>query len=83
MHSPRLLNWIILLALGIGIFHHPHAVQANQIDPAPSNQVSAYELIIAMNTLRVSYGYPALIEDPIINAVAQSTAQTIPFHPCQ
>jgi hypothetical protein len=31
-------------------------------------------LIIAMNTLRVSYGLPALIEDPIVNAVAQSTA---------
>jgi LysM repeat protein len=27
-----------------------------------------------MNTLRISYGLPALIEDPIINAVAQSTA---------
>jgi LysM repeat protein len=37
--------------------------------------VTAYDLIIAMNTLRVSYGLPALIEDPIINAVAQSTAQ--------
>jgi hypothetical protein len=31
-------------------------------------------MIIAMNTLRVSYGLPALIEDPIVNAVAQSTA---------
>jgi len=28
-----------------------------------------------MNTLRVSYGHPALVEDPIINAVAQSTAE--------
>mgnify|MGYP006159781827 CR=1 FL=1 len=44
------------------------------IDPVPANQVSAYELILAMNTLRVSYGLPALIEDPIVNAVAQSTA---------
>src|SRR6185503_8278359 len=41
------------------------------------NQVSAYELILAMNTLRVSYGLPALIEDPIVNAVAQSTAATM------
>ncbi|MBC8496149.1 MAG: LysM peptidoglycan-binding domain-containing protein, partial [Chloroflexi bacterium] len=32
------------------------------------------ELILAMNTLRVSSGLPALIEDPIVNAVAQSTA---------
>lgn len=30
-----------------------------------------------MNTLRVSNGFPALIEDPIINAVAQSTAATM------
>lgn len=28
-----------------------------------------------MNTLRASYGLPALIEDPIIDAVAQSTAE--------
>ena len=34
-------------------------------------------LILAMNTLRVSYGLPALIEDPIVNAVAQSTAATM------
>lgn len=37
--------------------------------------VSAYDLIVAMNTLRVSYGYQALIEDSIINAVAQATAE--------
>ena len=30
-----------------------------------------------MNTLRVAYGLPALIEDPIVNAVAQSTAATM------
>ena len=46
--------------------------------PAESRQsaeVSAYDLIIAMNTMRVSYGLPALVEDPILNAVAQSTAE--------
>ena len=42
---------------------------------APSADVTAYDLIIAMNTLRMSYGLPALVEDPIINAVAQSTAE--------
>jgi LysM repeat protein len=42
--------------------------------PAQLSTVSAYDLILATNTLRVSYGLPALIEDPIINAVAQSTA---------
>jgi len=66
--------WFILLTLTIGAFQGPKAVQADEIQPAPSNQTSAYELIIAMNTLRVSYGLPALVEDPIVNAVAQSTA---------
>lgn len=42
--------------------------------PHQSSEVTAYDLIVAMNTMRVSYGLPALIEDPIINAVAQSTA---------
>jgi len=56
----------------IGALHRPEAVRA-----APLKQVSAFELILAMNTLRVSYGLPALIEDPIINAVAQSTAATM------
>jgi LysM repeat protein len=38
-------------------------------------EVSRWDLILAMNTLRVSNGYPALIEDPIVSAVAQSTAE--------
>jgi len=59
---------------GTGALYHPQTVQAEEIDSSPQNQVSAYELILAMNTLRVSYGLPALIEDPIVNAVAQSTA---------
>ena len=42
---------------------------------APLQSVSAYELIAAMNVLRMSNGLPALIEHPIINAVAQGTAQ--------
>ncbi len=41
----------------------------------PHADVTAFDLILAMNTLRMSYGLPALIEDPIINAVAQSTAE--------
>src|SRR5215216_4662590 len=76
MRFQRFLNCLILLVLliafGIGAFHRPQAVRA-----APPNQGSAYELILAMNTLRVSYGLPALVEDPIINAVAQSTAATM------
>jgi hypothetical protein len=78
MHSPRFLSWItLLLVFGSGAFYHPGAVRAEKIDAAPLNQVSAFELIIAMNTLRVSYGLPPLIEDPIVNAVAQSTAATM------
>jgi LysM repeat protein len=48
---------------------------AKNLDPSPQQQVSAYDLISAMNVLRMSYGNPPLIEDPIINAVAQGTAQ--------
>ncbi len=72
MRFHRFLSWFLLLVLGIGVFNRPPTVQA-----APLHQVSAYELILAMNTLRVSYGLPALIEDPIVNAVAQSTAATM------
>jgi LysM repeat protein len=46
-------------------------------EPAQSGAVSRSELILAVNTLRVSHGLPALIEDPIINAVAQATAETM------
>jgi LysM repeat protein len=51
--------------------------QAARINPAPAQDgvVTAYDLIIAMNTLRASYGLPALVEDPIVDAVAQSTAE--------
>jgi LysM repeat protein len=42
---------------------------------AQSGEVSRSELILAMNTLRVSNGLPPLIEDPIVNAVAQATAE--------
>lgn len=73
MRLQRSPGWLILLiAFGMGTFYRPQAAQA-----APSSQTSAYELIIAMNTLRVSYGLPPLIEDPIVNAVAQSTAATM------
>ncbi len=77
MRSQRLLNWFILVVFGIGAVYRPQAVRADQSHPMASSQVSAYDLIIAMNTLRVSYGLPALIEDPIVDAVAQSTAQTM------
>ncbi|HUE99319.1 MAG TPA: LysM peptidoglycan-binding domain-containing protein, partial [Anaerolineales bacterium] len=70
-------SWFILIVFAMGVFYRPQPVRAGGDHPAPPNQVSAYELILAMNTLRVSYGLPALIEDPIVNAVAQSTAATM------
>jgi LysM repeat protein len=45
------------------------------IAPAQGGGVTAFDLIIAMNTLRASYGLPVLKEDPIIDAVAQATAE--------
>ncbi len=77
MRFQRLLSWLIVLMFGMGAFYRPQTVRADDRYPAPPKQVSAYELILAMNTLRVSYGLPALIEDPIVNAVAQSTAATM------
>ena len=50
---------------------------AIQPEVARAADVSPYDLILAMNTLRMSYGLPALTEDPIINAVAQATAETM------
>jgi LysM repeat protein len=68
---------IMLLIFGTGAFHRPQPVRADEIRSAPASQTSAYDLILAMNTLRVSYGLPPLVEDPIIDAVAQSTAATM------
>ncbi len=41
----------------------------------PQAEVAPWELISAMNALRMGNGLPPLIEDPIVNAVAQATAQ--------
>jgi LysM repeat protein len=77
MRFQRFLYWFSLIALALGSLHPSRTVHADQSHLAPLKQVSAYELILAMNTLRVAYGLPALVEDPIINAVAQSTAATM------
>lgn len=71
---PRL---ILFLALFGGCLYPTGAASAAPPGEglAQSASVTAYDLILAMNTLRVSYGLPALVEDPIINAVAQSTAE--------
>jgi LysM repeat protein len=74
MRFQRFFYWFSLMLLVAGVFQPPQSVRADQPHLAPPEQVSAYDLILAMNTLRVSFGLPALVEDPIINAVAQSTA---------
>ena len=70
-------NWFLLIVFGVGLFCQPRIALASQPLSEPSAQTNAYEMIAAMNILRVSYGLPALVEDPIINAVAQSTAATM------
>jgi LysM repeat protein/uncharacterized protein YkwD len=59
-----------LLALLLG-----NAAAPEENVQAQSGTATRSELILAMNTLRVSLGNPALIEDPIINSVAQATAE--------
>ena len=63
-----------LLAGLINTSTHAHAASQPPRSVQASG-VTAFDLIIAMNTLRASYGLPALDEDPIIDAVAQSTAE--------
>jgi LysM repeat protein len=71
MKFQRFIVLLLLLLSTLGSFQ---PVRAEESAPVPTKQVSAYELILAMNTLRVAYGYPPLIEDPIVDAVAQNTA---------
>jgi len=68
------LIFLCLLLLAVSAAKPNLATEAKEAH-APLQSVSAYELIAAMNVLRMSNGLPALIEHPIINAVAQGTAQ--------
>lgn len=63
---------VLAFNLGAGI-PASHARPASAL----AASVSAYDLILAVNTLRASNGLPTLVEDPIINAVAQATAETM------
>jgi LysM repeat protein/uncharacterized protein YkwD len=74
--KPSLFSKILLsLSLLVMLFSPQAAVQA--APPARPLRVSTADLIAAMNSLRASYGHSALIEDSIIDAVAQSTAETM------
>src|SRR5512143_3591670 len=76
MRFQRFINWFVLLIYGSGVLYISQPVRADR-QLVPAQAVSAFDLIIAMNTLRVSYGLPALVEDPIVDAVAQNTAATM------
>jgi LysM repeat protein len=78
LHLDPFLRQILFLALLASLLI-PAVSAFARTSPANPNQseVTAFDLIVAMNTLRVSYGHPALIEDPIIDAVAQTTAETM------
>jgi len=73
------LRILICLLLVISALFAPTMTHAEPAEPLrfDFSQVTAADLISAMNVLRTSYGLKALIEDPIIDAVAQSTAQTM------
>jgi len=73
MRFHKVLYSLLLILLLFGLLAHPNNADAES-ELVSVKQVNASDLILAMNTLRVSNGLPALIEDPIIDAVAQSTA---------
>jgi len=77
MRRKHILFGLVAIVLMSTFLRLPEYAFASPHDtnPRQSGEVSAYDLIAAMNTLRVSNGLSALIEDPIINAVAQSTAE--------
>jgi LysM repeat protein/uncharacterized protein YkwD len=80
VNSKTLFKTFAFLALIAGLLYPPALAQAArsaEAAPRPASEVTAYDLIVAMNSLRVSNGLPALVEDSIIDAVAQSTAQTM------
>lgn len=76
--QPKKLIPLCLLFFIVSTFLAPiNTVNAGNspVEPAQAGEVTAFDLIIAMNTLRASYGLSMLVEDPIIDAVAQSTAE--------
>jgi LysM repeat protein len=74
-----ILRSLFFLALLAVLIYPVASVFAYQspVDTVQADQVTAFDLIVAMNTLRTSNGLPALVEDPIIDAVAQTTAETM------
>ena len=77
MRISRSICWFLLLATLAATLNTAVVVRAADplISQVKPNTVTAFDLILAMNSLRVSNGLPALVEDPIVNAVSQSTAE--------
>lgn len=69
------IRWILLLALLAGVFYPSVNVSSSPSAEKLADGATAYDLIVAMNSLRASNGYSQLVEDPTIDAVAQSTAE--------
>lgn len=70
------IRYLLLLLILLAGFQPRSMVKADVLSKTlQDGEVTAYDLILAMNTLRVSNGLPPLVEDPIINAVAQATAE--------
>jgi LysM repeat protein len=70
------IRYLLLLLILLAGLQPRSTVKADALSKnLHDGEVTAYDLILAMNTLRVSNGLPPLVEDPIINAVAQATAE--------
>jgi LysM repeat protein len=74
--APRLLVLPLLLALLVSTVAFQIA-GTRAVRAQSAGQVTPSDLIAAMNALRTSNGLPALVRDPIVNAVAQATAETM------
>jgi LysM repeat protein len=77
MRPKNILTGLFLIAFLGGLLRPTGKVFSApmQSNYAPAGGATAYDLIAAMNTLRMSNGLSALIEDSIVNAVAQTTAE--------
>ncbi len=77
MPIKRVLNFLLILFFLAGFMSPQGYAQATapHANPSQSDAVTPDEIIVAMNALRVSNGLRALIEDPIIDSVAQYTAE--------
>ena len=77
MRWKNTLSGFFLIVLLVGFLRPADRSRAAPLQPylARFYGVTPYDLIAAMNTLRMSNGLPALLEDPIVNAVAQTTAE--------